>query len=263
MKDDCIRSSLIECQSFLGRGININPKYRVLMFPPSQCASIVHDVVYWGSIFCRILMPFVSGISRQEEYCLSLAWILTSRYQSIVYDRMKIKKHIQCCKYVGRIHAELSHCPAMKDQWDYVLNNLEELGDKEFSVLMDQYNIEIFSCCLRPFATCTLPLLIRPMFGLHNIVPKIHTPSISRVQSLHHLLEVDDHDEEEYSVVLILVSDWRIIFWLNISPLFLSNWYSFCKWAGRSTSLWFCFSLWSARKSKYIRFQTQNLRTAS
>ena len=30
------------------------------------------------------------------------------------------------------------------------------------------------------------------------------TPSISRTQSLHHLLEENDHDEEEYSVVLAL-----------------------------------------------------------
>ena len=37
----------------------------------------------------------------------------------------------------------------MKDQRDCVLNDLEELGDKEFLVLMDQYNIEIFSCLLR------------------------------------------------------------------------------------------------------------------
>ena len=38
----------------------------------------------------------------------------------------------------------------MKDQWDCVLNDLEELGGKEFLILMDQYNIEIFSCFLRP-----------------------------------------------------------------------------------------------------------------
>ena len=37
-------------------------------------------------------MLFVSGINKQKEYCLSLAWILTSRYQSIVDDRMKIKR---------------------------------------------------------------------------------------------------------------------------------------------------------------------------
>ena len=34
----------------------------------------------------------------------------------------------------------------MKDQWDCVLNDLEELGDKGFLVLMDQYSIEIVSC---------------------------------------------------------------------------------------------------------------------
>ena len=51
------------------------------------------------------------------------------------------------------------------------------------------------------------------------------------------------------------VSDRRIIFWLNISPSSFTDRYSSCRWAGRSTSSWFCFSLWSARKSKYIRFQ--------
>ena len=47
----------------------------------------------------------------------------------------------------------------MRDQWDCVLNGLEELGDKEFMVLMDQYNIEIFSCCLRllPLCSSTFP----------------------------------------------------------------------------------------------------------
>ena len=37
----------------------------------------------------------------------------------------------------------------MKDQRGCVLNDLEELGDKEFLVLMDRYNIEICSCFLR------------------------------------------------------------------------------------------------------------------
>ena len=51
------------------------------------------------------------------------------------------------------------------------------------------------------------------------------------------------------------VSDGRIILWFNIGPSSFSHGYSCCGWAGRNTSLWFCFSLWSARKSKYIRFQ--------
>ena len=41
-------------------------------------------------------MFFVSWINRQEEYCLSSAQILTSRYQSIVDNRMKI----ECASYV-------------------------------------------------------------------------------------------------------------------------------------------------------------------
>ena len=47
----------------------------------------------------------------------------------------------------------------------------------------------------------------------------------------------------------------RIILWLSIGPSSFPYRYSFCGWAGRNTSLWFCFSLWSARKSTCIRFQ--------
>ena len=39
----------------------------------------------------RIFMIFVSWINGQEEYCLSSAGILTSRYQSIVDNRVKIE----------------------------------------------------------------------------------------------------------------------------------------------------------------------------
>ena len=37
-------------------------------------------------------MICVSWINGQEEYCLSSAQFLTSKYQSIVDDRMKIKR---------------------------------------------------------------------------------------------------------------------------------------------------------------------------
>ena len=37
-------------------------------------------------------MIFVSGINGQEEYCLSSARILTSRYQSNVDNRVKIER---------------------------------------------------------------------------------------------------------------------------------------------------------------------------
>ena len=139
----------------------------------------------------------------------------------------------------------------MKDQWDCALNDLEELGDNEFLVLMDQYNIEIFSCFLH-----LLPLY-SSTFHETNVENTQNgsedNPLISWIQSLR-LLEVDDNDEE-YSVVWHWVSDRRISFWLNISPRSFTDRYSFCTWASRSTPSWFCFSLWSARKSKYIRLQ--------
>ena len=67
---------------------------------------------------------------------------------------------------------------------------------------MDQYNIEIFSCCLRllPFYSST--------FHQTNVesaqIRSEDNLLISRIRSLHLLLEVDHHDEEEYSVVLTL-----------------------------------------------------------
>ena len=40
----------------------------------------------------RIFVIFVSWNNGQEEYCLSFAQILTSRYQSIVDNRTKIER---------------------------------------------------------------------------------------------------------------------------------------------------------------------------
>ena len=84
----------------------------------------------------------------------------------------------------------------MKDQWDCVLNDLEEVGDKEFLlVLTNQYTS----------ASChfTLPHYIRS--NVENAQNRSEdNPLISRIQSLHHLLEVDDNDEEEYSVIVTL-----------------------------------------------------------
>ena len=89
----------------------------------------------------------------------------------------------------------------MKDQRDCFLNDLEELGDKELLILTGQYSIEIFSCCLRLLPFCS-------SFHQTNVdTTQIRSEDnllISRIQSLHLLLEVDDHDEEEYSVVLTL-----------------------------------------------------------
>ena len=80
--------------------------------------------------------------------------------------------HIRCDKCTRRNCSELIHRPAVQDQWDCVLNDLEEVGDKEFLVLTSQYNIEIFSYSS---SSChdALPLFIRPMLRVHKFVPMI------------------------------------------------------------------------------------------
>ena len=89
--DYSIRSSLIELQSFLKSKIDVDPIYCVLMSRP--CIVQVLCMTWYTQVnLIRILVTFVPRINRQEEYCLSLARILTSRYSSRVDDRMKIER---------------------------------------------------------------------------------------------------------------------------------------------------------------------------
>ena len=83
LKNNCVRSCLIELQSFFDDSkINIDPKYRILMPFPGvlqvSCMTRYRVVdILW------IFVVFVSWINKQEEHRLSSAQILTSRYQSI------------------------------------------------------------------------------------------------------------------------------------------------------------------------------------
>ena len=87
IKNDGVRSSLIELQSFLHSKIEVDPIQRVLMFLPcfmhvlfkTRCSQV--DRI-------RILVFFVHRIHRQIEYCVSVAQILSSRYQSWICDGM-------------------------------------------------------------------------------------------------------------------------------------------------------------------------------
>ena len=103
------------------------------------------------------------------------------------------------------------------------------------------------------FCHCTLPLLIRPILWVLKFVPKKINLLTSRIQSLHLLLVVNDHDESQS--FWHWESDIRISSWLNVSPTSFTDRHSSCGWASRGRSSWLCFSLWSACKSKYIRFQ--------
>ena len=83
----------------------------------------------------------------------------------------------------------------MKDQQDCVLNDLGEPGGKKILVLMDRYNIENFSCFF------SLLQFYSSIFHQTNVEIAQNGSEVNllifRIQSLHHLLEVDYHDEEE------------------------------------------------------------------
>ena len=106
LKDNCIRSCLIECHPLFDRKINIDPEYCVLMFLP--CAVHVSRSTWYREVnMFRIFMIFVSWINRQEEHCLSSAQILTSKYQSIVDNRVKIERTSNV--------VDVMECPTLND----------------------------------------------------------------------------------------------------------------------------------------------------
>ena len=146
VKDDGVRSCLIELQSFLWASF-MSTQYTVFWcfftlsantkqdaVHPSQshpdlCVPCSLDPQTWRipSVFCSKFVLLVAILNSW-----SINWLL-----------------IQCGKCTRTNRSELIHHRVMKDQWDCVLNDLEELGDKEFLLLMEQYNNEIFSCFLR------------------------------------------------------------------------------------------------------------------
>ena len=79
--------------------------------------------------------------------------------------------------------SELTHCPEVQDQWDRVLNDLEELGGTEFLVLTGQYNTEIFSSGLRLLPSCS-STYHQTNVESAQICSEDHL-SVSRIQSLH------------------------------------------------------------------------------
>ena len=72
MKDDSVRPSLIELQSFPDRKIDVDPIFRVLMSFPC-IVQVLCTTRYTQVDHIRILVIFVHRIHRQKEYCLSVA----------------------------------------------------------------------------------------------------------------------------------------------------------------------------------------------
>ena len=92
----------------------------------------------------------------------------------------------------------------MKDQKNCVLNDLEELEGNEFLVLTGQYNIEIIHCCLRLLPSCSSIHHQTNTETENTQISSEDHPSVSRIRSLHLLLEEILRVEEECSFLLPL-----------------------------------------------------------
>ena len=110
----------------------------------------------------------------------------------------------------------------MKDQWDCVLNDLEELEGEEFLVLTGQYSIEIFPCCLYllPFYCSTFH---QTNVESTHICSEDHL-SVSRTRSPHLLLEVVLRVEEECLFFLPLGTLDRVELLVEYESIFFQEW---------------------------------------
>ena len=149
-------------------------------------AGIVHDVVH-SSRSCQdpcVLCPS----DPQAERILSVCCSKFDLQISILNWWWNVNwLHIRRDKCTRRNCSELIHCLVMKDQWDCVLNDLEELGNTQL-FWKNQDSAGIFSYFL---------LLLLPSFSstfrqtnddsTRNVSEDYF---FSRIQSLHHCLEV-------------------------------------------------------------------------
>ena len=126
---------------------------------------------------------------------------------------------------------------------------------------MDQYNIGIFSCCLR-----LLPLYSSTFHQTNVEIAQYRSadiPLISRIQSLHHLLEVDDHDEEEYSVVWTLGKRLANNLLAQHQSTFFPRWVKFLWMSWQEYVFVVLLTPLIGSQKQVHSFSTHNLRTAS
>ena len=126
VKDDCITSCLIEFESFTLSKV-LSTQY-IVSWCLFHVFCLYHASLY-GSL-CSLSMGFTAV---KNTVCLSLFEFCPPGINSELMMECKLIAHPYSCSE-GSIA---------------VLNDVEELGDKEFLVLTSQCNIEIFSCFLR------------------------------------------------------------------------------------------------------------------
>ena len=134
---------LIELQSFLLSKVDVDPIHRIFDVFSTLSACFVQDAVL-PSRSCQdpcVLCPWDPQAERILSVCCSnfgLPVSILNSWWSVNW------LHIRCDKCTRRNRWVLIHRRVMKDQWDCVLNDLEELGGKGILVLLDQYMWNLF-----------------------------------------------------------------------------------------------------------------------
>ena len=133
---------------------------------------------------------------------------------------------------------------------------------KEFLVLTSQYNIEIFSCCLRLLALMLFHISSDQCWEFSKSFRRL---SLNLQNSIAPSSSRGFWPWRRRVVSLFATGECEIGLssWFNISPYSFTNRYSSCGWASRGRSSWFCFSLWSACKKQVHSFSTRILPSSS
>ena len=251
VKNDSVRSCLIEFQSFLQSKVDVDPIHSVLMFLP----CFVHVLRKTRCVHVdrfRILVFLIQWIHRQKEYCLSFAQILTSWYRSWIDDGMLIDCTSNVIMYVKQSSGiKTLSCNEglmrLRPEWPWRAWRYKIAPENS----VKYWYLFLFP---PPLAMGFLPLFVRPMMAIQEFFLKIVFDSPEFNRSIIFSMYLSSMTKKMNQILrYFIIGEW-IFSWFNIGPNSFPNCYSSCGWAGRSTSLWFCFGLWSACKSTCIRF---------
>ena len=162
----------------------------------------------------ELLVHYQSTFFEEEEKSLKISkqlkvfWVLLQLWIGLktqILPSSWWSVHIQYDKCIRKNSPESAHCLVVKDQQHCVLNDLEELGGTEL-LLMNQYNTETFSCFRLLLPWCSSTFLQTNVESAQS--RSEDNPLFSRIQSLHLLLEVNHHDEEDCSASSTLDNQW-------------------------------------------------------
>ena len=152
VKNESVRSCLLELQSFLQNKVDVDPIHRILMFLPCTMHVLCKTRCFQVDRV-RILMFLVQRIDKQKEYCVCCSnFVLPVSILNWWWNVNWLHIRRDTCTWRNR--PEQWHCPVMKDQKDCVLNDLKELGGTEL-FLKNQNNTEVFSFLLLLLPCCS------------------------------------------------------------------------------------------------------------